>query len=69
MTLVDLDLMVSIPPKLKCVEGHSVLTLLLFYEIQWLMGFQSLPQILTAYHASPPMDGLDPPGVSHAGTL
>jgi hypothetical protein len=64
MTLVDLDLTVTIPPELKCVEGHSVLTPLLFYDIQWITGFRSFPRTLTAHQVSPSMDGLDPPGVS-----
>jgi hypothetical protein len=64
MNLVDLDLMVTIPPKLKGFEGHSALTPFLSYEIQWLTRFQSFPRTLTTHHASPPMDGLDPPGVS-----
>jgi hypothetical protein len=33
-----------------------------FYEIQWLTGFQSFPQTLTAHHASPPMGGPNPFG-------
>jgi hypothetical protein len=62
MTLVDLDLTITIPPELKGVERYSVLIPLLFYEIQWLTRFQSFPRTLTTQHASPPMDGLDPFG-------
>jgi hypothetical protein len=64
MNLVDLELMITIPPELNGVEGHSNLTPLLSYEIQWLTGFWSFPGALTAHHASPPMDGPDPPRVS-----
>jgi hypothetical protein len=60
MNLIDLDLTVTIPPELKGIEGHSSLTPLLSFEIQWLTGFQSFPQNLTTHHVSPPMDGPDP---------